>query len=147
MLSAARIPEITNYAQRLYERRGEGVLVKRVSVEFGDWKPATHYCHDNAATWVQHHPDYKVVHGCLYFDFVGALDFVRFTLHSVVETEGGELLDITPAGPALTYPFIRHVGSEDEFAALVRDIPDGNIDYSRPAEPPPFMRDLSHLLR
>jgi hypothetical protein len=132
---------------RLYARRGEGVLVERATVQIDGWSPALHSCHDNAAKWVELHPGHKVVHGWLYFDFGGAFDWVRFNHHSVIETDDGKLLDITPAGPALTYPFIRHLGSVEEFAEMVCAVPDGQLDYPRPAENPRVLKDLSHLLR
>ena len=48
--------------------------------------------------------------------------FVRLLSHSVVETEGGDLIDITPApGVSRQYPFLRHMGDSSEYERFIDD--------------------------
>ena len=53
----------------------------------------------------------------------------RVTGHSLVENEHGELVDITPTQASQDYPFVRHVGTDEEFAAMANavhvDVPMG----------------------
>ena len=114
--------ELQAYGRRLFERRREGILVRPAAVSIGDWGPSEHECHGNVTTWCQHNPQgHKPVRGWLYFDFGLILPYVRFTAHSVVEQENGELADITPSQASQEYPFIRAEETEDAYAALIAD--------------------------
>jgi len=44
--------------------------------------------------------------------------FLRFTPHALVEVEDGTLVDITPHGATQDYPFLRHIGTYEEFLAM-----------------------------
>jgi len=44
-----------------------------------------------------------------------------FFAHSIVEHADGLLADITPAQVTTVYPFLRHHGDDEEYAALVSD--------------------------
>jgi hypothetical protein len=110
------------YAQALYARVAEGVVVPRVEVEVDGWKPSPNVCHENVFTWVDKAPGDKAMHGWLYFDFVDMLPMVRFTAHSVIETADHQLIDITPTPIPRQYPFIRASIPEDEFGQMVIDL-------------------------
>ena len=43
--------------------------------------------------------------------------------HSAVETEDGTLCDITPQEASTDYPFIRHLGTDEEFELF------GRVEY------------------
>lgn len=80
------------------------------------WQPTARNCHSNVATWVSNRPIYKAVLGFVvvppmppfrpYWDVIA---------HAVVEDEGGMLMDITPSGAEYVYPFVRHLGTLEEF--------------------------------
>lgn len=106
-------------ALALYQRRGEGTICRRSKVAIGDWQPQMHRCTWNVDTWVHHNPTHRRVYGYLYFDFDRYLDHVRFQPHCVVEIEDGSLVDITPHDSEGDYPFIRHVGTDEEFLAAL----------------------------
>jgi hypothetical protein len=57
--------------------------------------------------------------GWLYFDFLGALEYVLFLAHSVVRVPNGELWDITPMQASQDYLFLPDIESEEEYAALI----------------------------
>jgi len=121
--------------------------VKRVAARIGDWTPPQHECHANVHKWVEHSPKDRIVRGWLYFDFLGAFEWVKFTSHSVIETETGELIDITPSQASTTYPFIRHEGTDEEFTRLVERSDHGDIKHYRPAEQPWLRGVAEQVLR
>jgi hypothetical protein len=88
-----------------------------------DWHPRPKFCHDNVAIWVARSPQHKHIRGYLIFDLRFLFGFWR-----VVELEDGALIDITPSGASQLYPFVRHTGTEEEFAemacVIVVDVPD-----------------------
>src|SRR5215216_2909595 len=108
--------------RRLSSRRAEGVIARRARVSIGDWQPQRHWCHDNVKAWVAARPDHKHVFGYLIFDHRLLLGCWTVTAHSLVENEHGELVDITPTEASKDYPFVRHFGSEDQFAAMATAI-------------------------
>jgi len=105
-------------AARLYKRRGEGVLVKRKTINIGGWQPVRGQCHYNVKTIVERDRRYKAVRGWVYADY-SELGRATFFSHSIIETPEGELIDITPNPSPWHYPFIRHDGTEDDFADIV----------------------------
>lgn len=108
-------------------RLSEAVTLRRATAQIGDWKPVRHYCHDNVAYWVAHKPEHKHVYGFIYFDHRLLLGCHRLCAHSAVENESGELVDITPHDASADYPFIRHLGTEEEFKLIAaREL--GQID-------------------
>jgi hypothetical protein len=48
---------------------------------------------------------------------------IRLMAHSAVETEDGTLCDITPHEASTDYPFIRHLGTDEEFELF------GRVEY------------------
>lgn len=105
------------------------IAIRPSSVGIDDWVPMPNRCHDNTAIWVQHNPTHKAVPGFLLFDFGGYLNIVRFAAHSVIETEAGDLVDITPSQATVSYPFIRHAGSDEVLELAGRMM---NLDYVKP---------------
>lgn len=55
------------------------------------------------------------VYGFIYIDLRPHTQYIRLMAHSAVETDDGTLCDITPPEAAIDYPFIRHLGTDDEF--------------------------------
>lgn len=108
-------------ANGVLARRSEGVIVPFRRVGIGDWLPREHYCHDNVAAWVYRSPQHKPVQGFHIFDFT-LLGFWRIQAHSIVELEDGTLMDITPNRASQRYPFVRHTGTNEEFAAVEQAI-------------------------
>ncbi len=108
--------DLVKYAKSILARRSEAVTLKRATASIGDWKPQAHRCHENVRAWVQRNPHHKQVFGYVLFNF-GILG-QRVMAHSAVEDENGILHDITPHGASGDYPFVRHVGSKDEFAQM-----------------------------
>lgn len=103
----------------LYRRRSEAIVLRRLDVSTPNWKPQPKFCYDNVEAWTGLNPLHKPTYGFLYFDYRPSLGFIRFTAHGVIEIEDGTLRDITPTGASRDYPFIRHLGSLDEFKWLV----------------------------
>ena len=86
----------------------------------GNWQPEPARCHENVAVWVRNRPEYCIVRGWLVRkQGAGAHLLVA---HSVVSDQQGRLFDITPPIPdpaRVDMRFLRHLGSEDEFWALL----------------------------
>lgn len=121
--------DLKRYATRLYERRDEGTITRFARASIGDWTPSQRNCHENVTMWCTRNPAHRSVRGWLFFDFDWNLDFVRFTAHSVIRNENGELVDITPSLASQPYPFIVATEPELEYAGLVEDHGVTKIDY------------------
>jgi hypothetical protein len=85
-----------------------------------DWLPQPKFCHDNVAAWVFRSPQHKHIRGFVVFDLRPILGVWQVQAHSVVELEDGSLIDITPSGVSQPPPFVRHIGTEEEFAEMAR---------------------------
>jgi len=92
------------------------VAVNR-AVSLPDWTPQMNQCHDNVRKWVSAMPQHKHVFGYLICDYLPIGHWV-VRPHSLVEFEDGTLVDITPRPIPWQYPFVRHLGSEEEFAEM-----------------------------
>jgi hypothetical protein len=106
-------------AASLLARLDEAVMLRRMEVNIGDWRPIENDCHANASQICLHSPSYLPVRGWLYFDFGGLLDRVQFLAHSAVRAPTGELWDVTPSRASQDYPFITSRLSEDDYVALI----------------------------
>jgi hypothetical protein len=104
-------------ARAVVARRSEAVYARNYRVNIGDWMPRPNCCHDNVDVWVSETPQHKHVKGYLIFDF-RMWGVWRVQPHSLVELEDGTLADITPRGTWRQYPFVRHVGSDEDFAEM-----------------------------
>jgi hypothetical protein len=114
-------------AKRVLTRRGEGIIVpfREVGMRNADgsigWAPRQHYCHDNVAAWIYRSPQDKAVRGYVIFD-MRIFGYWKVVAHTVVETEDGTLMDITPSGASQPYPFVHHVSSDEDFATIAAAI-------------------------
>ena len=113
--------DFVEYAKSLVARRSEGVLAVHRAVSLPEWAPQMNQCHDNVQKWVSATPEHRRVFGYLICDYLD-LGFRVVRPHSLVEIEDGTLVDITPRPIPWQYPFVRHVGSEDEFAEMAQAI-------------------------
>jgi hypothetical protein len=113
--------DLVEYAKGVVARRSEGVVAVNRAVSLPGWTPQTNQCHDNVKKWVSATPKHKRVFGYLICDYLD-LGFWVVRPHSLVELEDGALVDITPRPIPWQYPFVRHLGSEDEFAEMAQAI-------------------------
>ena len=109
--------ELLSLLVTLFQRRREGVFPRQATAQIGEWRPQPHCCYKNCDEWVRFNPNDKRVDGFTYFNFQ-LFGFVKFTPHAVIEVEDGTLVDITPHGSLDPHPFIRHIGSPEEFLAM-----------------------------
>ena len=111
---------LPDLALRLYNRRTEAVVVKRVHIGGGAWQPDPNQCHRNVTQWCEWHPEQKAVRGWLVADYLEIPpSFYRFFAHSVIETVAGDLIDLTPNLAPWQYPFLRHDQADGDFADIV----------------------------
>lgn len=120
--------DLVAIAKSVIARRSEAVLVpfREVGMKGAagepDWLPQPKFCHDNVAAWVSRSPQHKRVRGYVIFDMRMLIGVWQVQAHTVVKLEDGALIDITPSGVSRPYPFVRHIGTEEEFAEMVRAI-------------------------
>ncbi len=112
---------LAEYAKGIFARRSESVFPINREVSLPGWRPQPNQCHDNVLAWVSAKPEHKHVYGYLLFDY-RELGFWMLRPHSLVEFEDGTLVDITPRPTTQQHPFIRHFGSEEEFAEMAMAI-------------------------
>jgi hypothetical protein len=65
--------------------------VPRVADKLDAWTPTLGGCHQNVSRWVESHPSHMAVHGWLDVSFLALPPARRFTAHSVVADENGDL--------------------------------------------------------
>jgi hypothetical protein len=111
---------IARLAVSVVKRVHQSVILHRKVVHIGGWNPTINRCHDNVAIWVAKNPQHKHVHGFIYMDLRPNAYCIRLMAHSAVETEDGTLCDITPHEASADYPFIRHLGTDEEFELFGR---------------------------
>jgi hypothetical protein len=111
---------ITRLAKSVVERLDQSVILRRIVAHIGEWTPTVNRCHDNVAIWVAKKPQHKHVYGFIYMDLRPNARCIRLMAHSAVETEDGTLCDITPHEASIDYPFIRHLGTDEEFGFFGR---------------------------
>lgn len=106
-------------------QQGEGMIVPfrevgmRGSNGDADWLPLPHRCHDNVAAWVSQSLHHKAVKGYILFPPNPLYGGVLVQAHTAVDMGDG-IFDITPSGASQSYPFVRHTGSDDDFADMAR---------------------------
>jgi hypothetical protein len=121
-------------AALLYERLDSAVHVRQCGDRIDGWRPRAGLCHENVVEWVKRNPDHRPVRGWLYAPYLTTENIARFLSHSIIETEPGELMDITLASTEWAHPFIRHIGSEEEFLKLVHNNGAPWIDHRKNPE-------------
>jgi hypothetical protein len=107
----------------LYGRRHTAIMVPFEKRTISSGPPQEHQCYVNNDRFCSENPGHKSVYGWLVFDFnrtsEGMWPVCRFTAHAVLEDPKGRLFDITPSKASQRYPFLRHEGPEEEFAAII----------------------------
>jgi hypothetical protein len=106
--------ELSNLAAKLYARRAEAIEVPFLDVHVSHWRPHPGLCHANADFYALVE-SCKAVRGWFVVDR-GDAGFM-FVPHSVVETQDGTLVDITPPRDLARPRFLRHIG--DDFDELI----------------------------
>lgn len=120
---------------RLYKGRNEAFLVEQIALPADEPAVLPARCHENVDGYVARHAGCHPVRGWL----IGHHGFfLYFNAHSIVETQAGRLIDITPSHPVC--PFLPHPGSDEEFAAIIALTP--RLMHQLPSEEWP---DLSNL--
>jgi hypothetical protein len=113
-------------ARKIIARVDPGTIAPPFKVSLQDatgnvlWEPTPHNCHSNVDTWLSNRPasspKYSSVFG---FVIVPPMPIWRpywdVIAHAVIEAEDGALMDITPSRAEYVYPFVRHVGTVEEF--------------------------------
>jgi hypothetical protein len=72
-------------------------------------------CHENVNRWCAQNPGHQPVRGWI-------ITSTLFDKHSVVDRGAEGLLDITPLRDRSHTDFLRHVGTEEEFARLPHQV-------------------------
>ena len=128
---------LANYVGELSLRWSESFVVPRIEVEQAGWQPVVKQCHRNVAELVKLNDDYQPVRGWMIMDLresvllLNALfgleqePRIELLAHSIVKNKQGKLLDVTPVealyGTPNEYPFLQHVGDEDEYATFIEN--------------------------
>jgi hypothetical protein len=109
-------------AMSVIKRCSEGEGVEVAQKELKHYDATLHRCHDNVKEFVAMHPECSHVFGFFVAPRIlyGSLLVIP---HSVVGTPDGALNDITPSETEYRYPFVRHIGTQDEFALIAASEP------------------------
>lgn len=100
---------VSDYFERLWQRRGDALLPEPRTVAFADGThPVPAQCHANADRWADENPDFTAVRGWLCMSY-------GFERHSVVRDRHNRLVEITLAS---AYPFLAHRGEASTFTEL-----------------------------
>lgn len=109
-------PDIAAYLDDVTSRLHQAVHIERREVLFQDGsRPLASHCHDNVDRWVCENSGSRSVRGWVVI--ATAADIAYIAAHSIVQTAGGNLIDITPL-PDQGTPFILHNGSDDRFLEI-----------------------------
>jgi hypothetical protein len=128
-------------AASVVSRRGEAVFVPFCKVGMrgapgeADWEPQPKHYHANVAAWVSRCPQHKHIRGYGIFDLRLLYGVWQVHAHSVVELEDGRLIDITPSGVSQLYPFVRHLGTDEEFEAMADAMRVNVVGLTDPSRP------------
>jgi hypothetical protein len=110
-----------DYFRHLLEHVELATKVPFRAVTHGAWTTKKNDCHGNVDQWVKFCPNTKAVRGWLFWEPNEAHQY-NLMAHSVIE-ENGALVDITPIDentPREGLWFLRHSGSEEAFAAIIK---------------------------
>lgn len=95
-------------------------LVEKTLIRYD---PTPHRCHDNVREWVALHPEFQHVRGFLVANRQPISDGTLVIPHSAVADTDGTLCDITPSQLDVRLPFVRHVGTPEEFELIAAHEP------------------------
>ncbi len=109
-------------AVSVLRRAVAGETVELIEMTLRDYDPTPHLCHDNVKEWVELHPQHEHVRGFLVSND-RETDTSLVVAHSVVGDTDGTLRDITPNEAYHRYPFVRHIGTLQEFELIAAHEP------------------------
>lgn len=95
---------------------GEGVELKQKTLT--RYEPTLHRCHENVKEFVEKYPGYCQVRGFLVANRQPIADTTLVMAHSAVGAPDGSLNDITPSALDDRYPFVPHLGTDQEFELI-----------------------------
>jgi len=123
-------------AIRLYQRLNEAVILQRGNVETSELQPNPQECHRNVALWCERDGNSTPVQGWLVADYsvTGIAINVQFFAHSVVRTESGDLIDITPNTLNRSYRFLIHDAADGDFDEMVNAKKISSVIYQAEAK-------------
>lgn len=104
------------------ERCLAGDCVPLVEKTLRDYQPMAHLCHDNVREWIKLYPKYQHVRGFLVANRPEP-DTTLMIAHSAVEGTDGTLCDKTPSDFYARLPFVRRVGTLEEFELIAAHEP------------------------
>lgn len=114
-------------ALRLVARLRHAKCARQIGETVPDSQPGQ--CHQNCARWAEAHPGDRVIRGWLDSSYQILPPTRQFSAHSVIETAGGDLLDVTLRSSEAQHHFLRHEGSPEEFDALTDPV--GGLPWVR----------------
>jgi hypothetical protein len=115
--------DLETYFRWIHERRRTAKPLKHRDVRAESFEAPRSKCHANVDRFVSLNANLNPVRGWMFITEDDA-GHCRFEAHSVIE-DNGELYDITLADQKECdqHPFIRHLGSDDQFFAVANDHP------------------------
>jgi hypothetical protein len=122
-MSTPELDPAMRLAISVIERCIAGDRVPLVPKTLRDYDPTPHLCHHNVREWVALYPKYKHVYGFFVANRQPISDGTLVIAHSAVEDTDGALCDITPSELDVCYPFVRHLGTLEEFDLIAEKEP------------------------
>jgi hypothetical protein len=104
--------------------------VRRVADKLDAWTPVLGECHQNVSRWVESHPGHMAVRGWLDVSFLALPPVKRFTAHSVVADESGDLFDVTLGSSDPGCDFVPHPGYDEDFSFYAFTPGEHTIEYA-----------------
>jgi hypothetical protein len=92
-----------------------GDCVELVEKTLTAYQPTPHLCHDNVREWVARYPQFQQIYGFFVANRRPISDGTLVIAHSAVADTEGALCDITPSELDVRLPFVRHLGTIEEF--------------------------------
>lgn len=120
LMDLNKLDPVMRLALSVIKRAVAGDCGPLVEKTLAHYEPTLHRCHDNVREFVAMHPEHKHVFGFLVAQRP-AFDDSLVIAHSAVETPEGLLVDITPSESEFAYPFVRHVGTREEFDLIANE--------------------------
>ena len=122
-MQSPKTPDDQTFFERLLAVRSEAIPVAHdPTVQFNDGtKPKANCCHDNASRFSAENAGHAVVHGWIITELPGFHPLHKIIAHSVIESAGRGMFDITPLGDERERPslrFIRHPAWGPDFDVI-----------------------------
>ena len=117
-MSEADLDPAMRLAVSVIRRARAGECVELIEMVLKRFEATPHRCHDNVREWVAMHPELEHVRGFLVAN-QAEIDTSLVISHSVVGVpKDGTVRDITPNDAKYRYPFVRHIGTLEEFELI-----------------------------